>query len=151
MAICADCQEAYHTDCITPPLPIKTNTNWFCASCLTEGEDFGFPDGPDLHLHEFEQKAMKFKTQWLSGKMDGKGHVDEDAIEQDFWRLAQDPFEHVEVLYGADIHSSQFGRYVHLYIYRIPRSSDLLHKTCFLCCSNTFVPIFISYLADFLQ
>jgi hypothetical protein len=35
----------------------------------------------------------------------------EDAVEREYWRLAQDAYEDLEVLYGADLHTSTFGRF----------------------------------------
>jgi [histone H3]-trimethyl-L-lysine4 demethylase len=38
--------------------------------------------------------------------------VSEDDVEREFWRLVASPSEHVEVEYGADVHTSSHGRCV---------------------------------------
>ena len=35
----------------------------------------------------------------------------EDDVEREFWRLVSSPFEQVEVEYGADVHTSKYGRH----------------------------------------
>ena len=32
-------------------------------------------------------------------------------MEREFWRLVSSPFEQVEVEYGADVHTSKYGRH----------------------------------------
>ncbi|KAF9960067.1 hypothetical protein BGZ72_008025 [Mortierella alpina] len=109
MLICDGCELGHHTFCLTPPLQHIPKTDWYCAKCLIAGEDFGFEEGEEYSLSSFQQKCDSFKKSWFekSGYADGK--VPEDVVEREFWRLIENAFETVEVEYGADLHSSQYG------------------------------------------
>ena len=111
MLICDGCELGYHTYCLTPPLTQIPRTDWYCAKCLVAGDDFGFEEGEEYSLSSFQQKCNSFKTQWFEkhGFKDGK--VPEDAVEREFWKLVEDAYETVQVEYGADLHSTQHGRY----------------------------------------
>ncbi len=117
MLICDGCELGHHTFCLTPPLQHIPKTDWYCAKCLIAGEDFGFEEGEEYSLSSFQQKCDSFKKSWFekSGYADGK--VPEDVVEREFWRLIENAFETVEVEYGADLHSSQYGRLVPLVNY----------------------------------
>lgn len=110
MLVCDSCELGYHTYCLNPPLHHIPKTDWYCAKCLIAGEDFGFEEGEEYSLRDFQQKCNTFKKQWFEkyGYPDGK--VPEDVCEREFWRLVENAYETVEVEYGADLHSTQHGR-----------------------------------------
>jgi hypothetical protein len=110
MLICDGCELGHHTFCLNPPLQHIPKTDWYCAKCLINGEDFGFEEGEEYSLSSFQQKCNTFKKEYFEkqGFVDGK--APEDAVEREFWRLVESTFETVEVEYGADLHSSQHGR-----------------------------------------
>ncbi|KAL1924863.1 uncharacterized protein VTP21DRAFT_4517 [Calcarisporiella thermophila] len=115
MLLCDGCDRGYHMYCLTPPLSSIPNTDWYCVKCLTQaGDDYGFEDGGEYSLHDFQAKANKFKQQWFANKRRRSGEhakmeVTEDEVEREFWRLVENPHETVSVEYGADLHSTQHG------------------------------------------
>lgn len=110
LLLCDGCNRGYHMYCLTPALHSVPKTDWFCFQCLTAvGKDYGFEDGSEYSLSEFQEFSNHFKNEWFS-KTDGK--VSEEQCEKEFWRLANNPHETCEVEYGADLHSTQHGRYI---------------------------------------
>lgn len=107
LLLCDGCNRGYHMYCLTPALHSVPKTDWFCFQCLTAvGKDYGFEDGSEYSLSEFQEFSNHFKNEWFS-KTDGK--VSEEQCEKEFWRLANNPHETCEVEYGADLHSTQHG------------------------------------------
>ena len=102
-------------ECLAPPVLSVPKGKWLCPKCLTAPEpDFGFEEGRLHTLKSFKEMADRFKLDWFKKFSDDKGTVAaiaEDDVEREFWRLVASPFEHVEVEYGADVHSSKHGRY----------------------------------------
>ncbi|KAK3844929.1 MAG: PLU-1-like protein-domain-containing protein [Linnemannia gamsii] len=109
MLICDGCELGYHMYCLTPPLNNIPKTDWYCAKCLVAGDEFGFEEGEEYSLSSFQQKCNTFKKNWFEKAGFTDGHVPEDAVEREFWRLVESTFETVEVEYGADLHSTQHG------------------------------------------
>ncbi|KAF9993432.1 hypothetical protein BGZ80_002474 [Entomortierella chlamydospora] len=109
MLICDGCELGHHTFCLSPPLQHIPKTDWYCPKCLIAGEDFGFEEGEEYSLSSFQQKCDKFKKEYFEKDGYADGKVPEDVIEREFWRLVENAFETVEVEYGADLHSSQYG------------------------------------------
>ncbi|KAI9262682.1 hypothetical protein BY458DRAFT_515088 [Sporodiniella umbellata] len=107
LLLCDGCNRGYHLYCLTPALNSVPKTDWFCFQCLTAvGKDYGFEDGPEYTLAEFQEFSNNFKKEWFSKN---EGLVTEDQCESEFWRLANNPHETCEVEYGADLHSTQHG------------------------------------------
>lgn len=94
--------------CLTPPLASVPKSDWYCLKCLTAaGGDYGFEDGAEYSLKDFQEKCDKFKTEWFKKPY---REVSEEDCEDEFWRLVENPHETCEVEYGADLHSTHHGR-----------------------------------------
>jgi histone demethylase JARID1 len=124
---CEGCDLAFHLHCAYPPLTTRPDDEWFCAQCLKDGEDCSFRDGNEYDLPSFQSVADEFKRNWFVKRqlelVDAANDSDrqqehnvnytapnEFAVEQEFWRLAESPYENVDVEYGADLHTSIVGR-----------------------------------------
>ena len=123
MLICDGCELGYHMYCLTPPLQNIPKTDWYCAKCLVAGDEFGFEEGEEYSLSSFQQKCNTFKKNWFEKSGYTDGDVPEDTVEREFWRLVESTFETVEVEYGADLHSTQHGRFVDFFVDRVSVSS----------------------------
>ncbi|KAI9146179.1 PLU-1-like protein-domain-containing protein [Paraphysoderma sedebokerense] len=109
MIICQDCSRGFHTFCLDPPLNVVPRRDWFCAKCLLEtGNDFGFEDGNEYSLSEFQKVADNFKVEWFEQRRKNR-NLTELEVETEFWRLVECPYEAVDVEYGADLHSTVHG------------------------------------------
>ena len=111
---CDSCDNAYHQNCLDPPIKL-TNNDWHCPKCLVGTGEFGFEEGGIYSLRQFQEKAHNFKESYFGPKMpydpvlNCKRPVTEDDVEREFWRLVESITETVEVEYGADIHSTTHG------------------------------------------
>ncbi|CAK9325920.1 unnamed protein product [Citrullus colocynthis] len=88
-----------------------------------EAERFGFDPGPDFTLALFQKYADDFKSQYFSKPLNDttKGcnpsmlqenkhwKPSLEAIEGEYWRMVEKPTEEIEVLYGADLETGEFG------------------------------------------
>ncbi|XP_022996748.1 putative lysine-specific demethylase JMJ16 [Cucurbita maxima] len=88
-----------------------------------EAERFGFDPGPDFSLALFQKYADDFKSQYFSKPLDdtSKGcnpsmlpenehwKPSLENIEGEYWRMVEKPTEEIEVLYGADLETGEFG------------------------------------------
>uniref|UniRef100_A0A9I9CUV7 Lysine-specific demethylase JMJ16 n=1 Tax=Cucumis melo TaxID=3656 RepID=A0A9I9CUV7_CUCME len=88
-----------------------------------EAERFGFDPGPDFTLAMFQKYADDFKSQYFSKPLSdtAKGcnpsmlqdnenwKPSLEAIEGEYWRMVEKPTEEIEVLYGADLETGEFG------------------------------------------
>ncbi|KAL3520986.1 hypothetical protein ACH5RR_019135 [Cinchona calisaya] len=86
-----------------------------------EAERFGFEPGPEITLHAFQEYANDFKMQYFrnndgildpGGKMNLTGEQWEPSVEDiegEYWRMVERPTEEIEVLYGADLETGEFG------------------------------------------
>ncbi|KAL5998705.1 hypothetical protein ACLOJK_009650 [Asimina triloba] len=84
-------------------------------------ERFGFEPGPQLTLQAFQKYADDFKQQYFHMKdmetdpryiKEGYQKHQEPTVENiegEYWRLVEKPSEEIEVLYGADIETGDFG------------------------------------------
>ncbi|CAO3591122.1 unnamed protein product [Absidia cylindrospora] len=112
LLLCDDCDRGYHMSCLTPPLTSVPSADWYCIKCLTDaGKDYGFEDGDEYSLSDFQTFCDEFKVDWFSEGNSVKNplEVSEEDCEDEFWRLVDDPHETCEVEYGADLHSTQHG------------------------------------------
>ncbi|RKP04166.1 hypothetical protein CXG81DRAFT_787, partial [Caulochytrium protostelioides] len=112
MLLCDECDRGFHLYCLEPPLKSIPKSDWYCMDCLrSSGGDYGFEDGKERSLPNFQKIANGFKQKWFHELADEKGHVHvaEDQIEKEFWRLIESPYDDVSVEYGADLHSSRHG------------------------------------------
>lgn len=113
----------FHMFCLDPPLSAIPKGQWFCHTCLFDPVEFGFEDGEDHSLSTFQVRDSVFRQKWFEDHPPepctwddptkqrlGRVDVTEDDVEREFWRLVHTPRETVEVEYGADVHSTQYGR-----------------------------------------
>lgn len=140
IVLCDECDRGFHLSCLTPPLSAVPRTDWICDGCIVStGADYGFEVGQDHSLYTYRKRADEFKRRWLLShplpsqapgapspfadslplRMDStrpEGYAQqveiEDHVEREFWRLVESQNEIVEVEYGADLHSSKYGRCV---------------------------------------
>lgn len=113
LLLCDGCNRGYHLYCLKPPLSSVPKTDWYCLHCLTAiGKDYGFEDGDEYSLNDFYEFAEKFKKEWFQKIYGDDRIVTEEDCENEFWRLVENPHETCEVEYGADLHSTQHGRFV---------------------------------------
>lgn len=126
MLLCDGCDRGYHMHCLNPPLKNVPKADWYCVKCLTAaGEDYGFEDGDEYTLREFQKVCDKFKREWFANKngqqqqqqqqhnqqqQQQQPPATEEECENEFWRLVENPHETCQVEYGADLHSTQHGR-----------------------------------------
>lgn len=117
LLLCDGCNRGYHMYCLNPPLSSVPKSDWYCLHCLTAiGKDYGFEDGDEYSLNDFHEFAEKFKKNWFH-KLNGDDRpVSEEDCENEFWRLVENPHETCQVEYGADLHSTQHGRYDSKYL-----------------------------------
>ena len=79
---------------------------WFCSKCVNDDEVFGFEEAEEpTFLAEFQNKADQFKVDYF-----GKADVLEYEAELEYWKLIESPFTNITVEYGADLHTSDYGR-----------------------------------------
>lgn len=136
MLLCDDCDKGYHIFCLSNPLKAVPPGDWICDPCIVNrGDDYGFEEGDEHTLSSFQQRASEFRKEWLADHpvpgltkedlnkevlTDGgledweREAAIEDHVEREFWRLVASPDEAVEVEYGADIHTTKWGRWVAL-------------------------------------
>lgn len=102
--LCEGCDDPYHVYCIEkPPKPMETE--WSCAKCITSTpEDYGFEEGKTYSLYDFQQFADEFKRKYFKSQ-----RVSELEAEIEFWKIIENPFNEVEVEYGADIQTQVNG------------------------------------------
>ncbi|KAJ3336197.1 hypothetical protein HDU93_003463 [Gonapodya sp. JEL0774] len=124
---CDGCELPYHLNCLLIR-PRRDIEEWWCPKCLDlSGEDFGFDEGGTYTLSEFKDKCEKWKRAyfglkepqraweggvWTEAPVEGakgRGGVTEEDVETEFWNLVEDPYNGVEVEYGADLHTSVYG------------------------------------------
>ena len=112
---CVECERAYHLACVTPTLSQVPRGVWVCPTCLVHtGGDFGFEDGETHSLYSFWQRCHAFEQIWAERAGWDDWHSltlseREDRVEAEFWRLVHCMDEHVDVEYGADVHSTTHG------------------------------------------
>ncbi|KAI8880179.1 hypothetical protein K501DRAFT_225308 [Backusella circina FSU 941] len=107
LLLCDGCNRGYHLYCLSPSLPNVPKSDWYCLQCLTAvGKDYGFEDGEEYSLTDFQKVCSKFKKNWFKKE---EIPVTEEECEDEFWRLVENPHETCEVEYGADLHSTQHG------------------------------------------
>lgn len=112
---CAECEHTYHLTCVTPTLSQTPRGIWVCPTCLVHtGGDFGFEDGETHSLYSFWQRCHAFEQLWAERVGWDDWHTltlseREDRVEAEFWRLVHCMDEHVDVEYGADVHSTTHG------------------------------------------
>lgn len=113
---CEECEQAWHTYCLDPPVKDLPSHEWICPRCLVGNNEYGFEEGDVYSLAGFLRKANEFKQQHFANLPrqhtpfnDGKRNLTEQDVEREFWRLVDDHNDAVEVEYGADIHSTTHG------------------------------------------
>lgn len=112
-----------------PPLASVPKGHWICDACIVStGADYGFEEGHEHSFTSFHKRASAFRRKWLGlhptpepertthASWNGVGEdwvkeiATEDHLEREFWRLVESPHETVEVEYGADLHTTKWGR-----------------------------------------
>ncbi|KAI8873732.1 JmjC-domain-containing protein, partial [Ramicandelaber brevisporus] len=129
---CDSCEKGFHLKCLPSGTKVPSNnklSEFHCESCIRDtGVDFGFEDGGEYTLMQFQKKCNEFKKRYFAKyyeeatsnlKNSGgnkypesdpiEGVVPEHVVEREFWRLSSAVHENVEVEYGADLHSTHHG------------------------------------------
>lgn len=65
---CYQCKLIYHWSCLSPPLLVPPILPWHCPDCTNECS-FGFGEGDQYDMHQFEQRAHEFKHGWIWKRM----------------------------------------------------------------------------------
>lgn len=113
MVQCVECFEFYHKSCLSPPLesPVPEN-EWYCARCLiSSSADYGFEDSDFRSLEGFKNAAHKFKDSYFKNiQLIPDNHIlTDDEIEQEYLSIIENPYDELDVEYGADLHSTIHG------------------------------------------
>ncbi|XP_061342610.1 putative lysine-specific demethylase JMJ16 [Gastrolobium bilobum] len=86
-----------------------------------EAERFGFEPGPEFTLETFQRYADDFKAKYFRQNdnishlganttiLNGTLEPSVENIEGEYWRMVENPTEEIEVLYGADLETGDFG------------------------------------------
>ncbi|CAE1156303.1 KDM5 [Acanthosepion pharaonis] len=112
MLLCDGCDDAFHTYCLTPPMPEVPKGDWRCPECVKEAckpviDCYGFEQSPkEYTLQSFGEMADQFKSDHFNMPVH---MVSFDQVEKEFWRLVNTLEEEVTVQYGADIHAMEKG------------------------------------------
>ncbi len=134
LLLCDECDDAYHTFCLVPPLPDVPRGDWRCPQCVAKvcnrpPVEYGFEQSKRQYsLQEFGEMADQFKVNYFkvistAFRLDCSlsllhrlltlqkeiHEVPSEALEFEFWRLLQSLGEDVVVEYGADIHAAEKG------------------------------------------
>lgn len=75
-------------------------------------EKFGFQSGLDYTLETFKQYADEFKRDYFGMKDSSERdecQLSAEDIEGEYWRIVEDSTDDIEVLYGADLDTANFG------------------------------------------
>ncbi|CAL8461880.1 g1411 [Coccomyxa elongata] len=103
--LCDQCDRGCHLFCLNPPLETVPEGHWVCPLCReAEAEGGAFKEGHEYSLLEFEQIANDFKAHYFGGQ-----EVTWEAIEAAFWEIVEEGEESIDVIYGADLDSTQLG------------------------------------------
>lgn len=95
---CNDCNEYYHTKCLS----IGSKTSQFtCDDCLMSNHGFFFKAGKNYTLPEFQEMADEFREQYVPEGLTPE--EEENKVEELFWKFVKDLRNDVVVEYGADI------------------------------------------------
>ena len=118
--------------CLSPPVTVVPKGDWICDGCIiSTGADYGFETGREYSLEMYRTKVNEFKRRWIKRRgldqpetspttpsadaaISTSDYAEElrmeDRIEREFWRLTESQTETIEIEYGADLHSSKYGR-----------------------------------------
>ncbi|ODQ54061.1 PLU-1-domain-containing protein [Saitoella complicata NRRL Y-17804] len=113
--LCDGCDSGYHMGCLDPPLKSIPKNEWYCPKCLVGTGEFGFEDGGEYSLAEFQTKADDYKIKHFAKRLPldpvtgQRIEITENMVEREFWRLIENPEVSVEVEYGADVHVTAHG------------------------------------------
>ncbi|KAL9537992.1 hypothetical protein PS6_011656 [Mucor atramentarius] len=102
---------AFHTYCLNPPHSSVPELDWDSFEIVAAvGKDYGFEDGKEYNLNDFQAVCDGFKTNhFKKTPQKGSSTVTEDECEREFWKLVSDPNETCQVEYGAGLHGSGFS------------------------------------------
>ncbi|KAL8498431.1 hypothetical protein ACS0TY_021673 [Phlomoides rotata] len=105
MLLCDRCNRGWHTYCLSPPLKKIPPGNWYCLECLnSEKDSFGFVPGKQFSLEAFRRLADRVKKKWF-----GSTAVSCAQVEKKFWEIVEGSVGDVEVMYGSDLDTSEYG------------------------------------------
>lgn len=79
--------------------------NWHKGGPLLDEYEHELKESPSYNLRQFQQKAELFKSEYFKS-INLEETNDENAIEQQFWKILEDKEQFVEIEYGADVHTS---------------------------------------------
>ncbi|KAI0244138.1 hypothetical protein L0F63_001281 [Massospora cicadina] len=121
LLLCDSCEVGFHLYCLEPKLETIPEGDWFCPTCLKSREaKFEFERGEACTLCEFSAKADDFRQTYLTELLtrDGKKHLPlvsmsaeevENLVEEEFWRLVDDPFNEVVAEGGVELEVNFHG------------------------------------------
>ncbi|CAK7903822.1 histone demethylase Jhd2p [[Candida] anglica] len=104
--LCDHCDNAFHMDCLEPPLKAIPTGIWYCDKCLIGTGEYGFEEQVDLKytLPEFYKLCQEFDEDFKANYNNGEP-LSVDSIEKKFWEFVDEQKSDLEVKYGADIHN----------------------------------------------
>ncbi|CAN6279662.1 unnamed protein product [Urochloa humidicola] len=85
------------------------NTNHNQTGMQQSQERFGFEPGPEFTLQTFNKYADDFNDQYFNKDACGGSPPSVEDIEGEYWRIVESPTEEIEVIYGADLETGNFG------------------------------------------
>ncbi|CAN3501857.1 histone demethylase Jhd2p [Diutina catenulata] len=107
--LCDNCDGAYHTGCVSPPLDEVPDGQWFCRKCLVGTGEYGFEETSNQYsIDEFRAKCAAVDEDIAQNHFGGR-KPSVDAIESLFWDIVDDHEKDITVEYGADIHNMRPG------------------------------------------
>lgn len=105
MLLCDRCNKGWHIYCLSPPLKRVPIGNWYCLDCLNSDKDtFGFVPGKEFALEAFRRVAERAKKKWF-----GSTPTSRVQLEKKFWKIVEGLAGEVEVMYGSDLDTSEYG------------------------------------------
>ncbi|CAN4080281.1 unnamed protein product [Withania somnifera] len=72
-------------------------------------DKFGFQSGSDFTFEEFQAFSKEFKELYFGMKDTEVWKPSIEEIEGEYWRIIEKPTDEVEVYYGADLETGEFG------------------------------------------
>lgn len=111
MLICDNCDDAFHTKCLSPALEEVPTGMWYCDKCLVGSGEYGFEENREqkFSLYDFVDDCLAFEKAFYEKFSSTNSSLSIDQLEQIFWRLVEEADDTIAVKYGADIHNQTVG------------------------------------------
>ncbi|VAI94408.1 unnamed protein product [Triticum turgidum subsp. durum] len=106
MLLCDRCDKGWHMYCLSPPLESVPPGNWYCSDCKNPDSDcFGFVERRNTcQLDAFKRFDDKVRRKWFGPRPPSRVQV-----EKLFWEIVEGKAGELEVMYGSDIDTSDYG------------------------------------------